>query len=98
MERGRANAWAVKGIAACSGDVLCITPNICQAAATWESPVSNAGHTVGYGNGGQAAAIREGIVADAGHSVWDGDGGQTAATWKSPVSDAGHTVWYGDRD
>ena len=45
----------------------------------YKSGITDAGHRIGNGNGGQAAAISKGIIANAGHRVGDGDGGQAAA-------------------
>ena len=47
----------------------------CQAAATIEGIIADAGHAFGDGDGGQAAATRESRTADAGHAAGDGDGG-----------------------
>ena len=50
-----------------------------QAAATRESIVPNARHTLGYGDGGEAAATTESRVSNARHALGEGDGGEAAA-------------------
>ena len=50
----------VEGIGICRGHRRCMAVHIGEAAATTESTVSNARHTLGDGDGGEAAAIIEG--------------------------------------
>ena len=79
MKCCRAYVCIIKDKTSCTWDILCITPNICQAAASREGTVADAGHTVSNGDGGQSAATIEGPVAYAGHIIGDGDRGQAAA-------------------
>ena len=67
-----------------------------QAAATLESIVINARHTLGNGDGGEAAAISESRVPNARHALGDGDGGEAAATRESRASNARHALGDGD--
>ena len=54
-----------------------------EATAIIESPVSNARHTLGDGDGGQAAATIESSVSNVRHALGDGDGGEATAIQES---------------
>ena len=96
MERSRRNGGAIKRKIICAGHIFCIAIDICQATATREGRVADAGHAVWNSDGGQATATREGRATDAGHAAWDCNGGQAAAIIEGTVADAGHVVWNGD--
>ena len=61
-----------------------------------ESPITDARHAVGDGDGGQTTTAFESPATDARHAVGDGDGCQAAAASESRTADARHAVGDGD--
>ena len=55
-----------------------------------ECRVSDTGHGIGDGHGGQAAATIESIASDGGHRIGDGHGGKASAFLESTTSDVGN--------
>ena len=96
MERGRRDGGKSKRIRIYAGDIFSIAIKFCQAGATVEGIVADAGHATWDGDRGQAGATRKGWVADAGHATRDGDRGQAAATSEGTIAYAGHALGDGD--
>ena len=63
-----------------------------QAAAVIEGVVSEGGHALRDGHGGQFAAIDEGVVADTGERPPEGHGGEIAAVTEGPIPQAAQPV------
>ena len=69
----------------------------CQARTVQERILSNARHTIRYGDRGQARTAIERPFSNARHTIGNLDGGYPPATRERPFSNARHTIRYGDR-
>ena len=69
MQGGLSDIGVVEGTKLCRGHRLGIAVHIGEAAATIESPSSNALHTLGYVDGGEAGASRESTFSNTRHAI-----------------------------
>ena len=82
-------------LAAIINTIITINSNVCEAGATIERTLANAGYAIANGYAGEAGAINERIIAYAGYAIGDFNAGEACAIIERIIAYAGYAIANG---